>query len=200
MGVRGAGRCRTPQRMSAGAGVSRGRRVLQQGLAGRRRQGRPARRQRRVVPDCAGLCEARRSRQVGRLLRGAARRAADAPAAAGWQAGVREGEDKAKVEDKAEVKAEQPVGLEAQHVIAWALRHPTAVDLGPCDKLGEIAPRALALMPEKSDEGARGAGGHGRSDGSERRSGGRRHRAADHFRAPIGRPTGPGSCSCTRSR
>ena len=39
-------------------------------------------------------------------------------------------------------------------MIAWALRHPTPVDLGPCDKLGEIAPRALALMPEKGDEGA----------------------------------------------
>ena len=64
------------------------------------------------------------------------------------------GFEKVKAEDKVKVEAEQPIGLEAQHVIAWALRHPTPVDLGPCDKLGEIAPRALALMPEKSDEGA----------------------------------------------
>ena len=63
------------------------------------------------------------------------------------------GFEKDKAEDKAKVKVEQSVGLEAQHVIAWALRHPTAVDLGPCDKLGEIAPRALALMPEKGDAG-----------------------------------------------
>ncbi len=62
------------------------------------------------------------------------------------------GFEKDKAEDKA--KVEQSVGLEAQHVIAWALRHPTAVDLGPCDKLGEIAPRALALMPDKADQGA----------------------------------------------
>ncbi len=55
---------------------------------------------------------------------------------------------------EADVKAERPIGLEAQHVTAWALRHPTPVSLGPCDKLGEIAPRALALMPEKGDEGA----------------------------------------------
>ena len=66
--------------------------------------------------------------------------------------GFEKAEEKAQA--KVEVKAEQPIGLEAQHVIAWALRHPTSVDLGPCDKLGEIAPRALALMPEKGDEGA----------------------------------------------
>ena len=35
--------------------------------------------------------------------------------------------------------AVQP-GLEAQHALAWALRHPLAVDLGPCDKLGELVP------------------------------------------------------------
>jgi len=68
------------------------------------------------------------------------------------------GFEKVKAEDKAkakvEAKVEQSVGLEAQHVIAWALRHPTPVDLGPCDQLGEIAPRALALIPEKGDEGA----------------------------------------------
>jgi hypothetical protein len=45
-------------------------------------------------------------------------------------------------------------GLKAQHVIAWALRHTAPVSLGPCDTLGEIAPRALALMPEKGDAGA----------------------------------------------
>jgi hypothetical protein len=59
----------------------------------------------------------------------------------------------AETEVKAEVKVAVP-GLEAQHVIAWALRHPTPVSLGPCDALGELAPRALALMPEKGDEGS----------------------------------------------
>ena len=54
-----------------------------------------------------------------------------------------------QAEDK--VKAETRIGLEAQHVIAWALRHPTPVSLGPCDKLAEIAPQALALMPERGD-------------------------------------------------
>jgi hypothetical protein len=59
-----------------------------------------------------------------------------------------------QAEDKVKVKDEARVGLAAQHVIAWALRHPTPVNLGPCDKLAEVAPRALALMPEKGDEGA----------------------------------------------
>lgn len=61
---------------------------------------------------------------------------------------------KGQAEGKVEIKAETPVGLEAQHVIAWALRHPAPVSLGPCDRLGELAPRALALMPEKGDAGA----------------------------------------------
>jgi penicillin-binding protein 1C len=56
-----------------------------------------------------------------------------------------------RTEDKAEVKVEAGVGLEAQHVIAWALRHPTPVSLGPCDGLEAVVPRALALMPERSD-------------------------------------------------
>jgi hypothetical protein len=55
---------------------------------------------------------------------------------------------------KAEARAAAKVGLEAQHVVAWALRHPTPVSLGPCAALADLAPRALALMPEKGDEGA----------------------------------------------
>ncbi len=47
----------------------------------------------------------------------------------------------------------QPLSLEAQHAIAWAVRHPTPVSLGPCDRLGEVAAAALKLMPERTDEG-----------------------------------------------
>lgn len=65
--------------------------------------------------------------------------------------GLPQAEEKDKVKVKDEVKAEARVGLEAQHVIAWALRHPTPVNLGPCDKLETVVPRALALMPERSD-------------------------------------------------
>ncbi len=52
--------------------------------------------------------------------------------------------------------ADQPaprLGLEAQHAIAWALRHPTPVSLGPCERLAEVATTALRLMPERGDEG-----------------------------------------------
>lgn len=42
--------------------------------------------------------------------------------------------------------ADQPAMTQAQlPAIAWSLRHPTAVNLGPCDGLGELASRALAL-------------------------------------------------------
>lgn len=34
---------------------------------------------------------------------------------------------------------------EQQHAVAWSLRHPTAVNLGPCDALGALAQQALAL-------------------------------------------------------
>jgi len=61
--------------------------------------------------------------------------------------GLPEAKDKAE----AEVKVETGVGLEAQHVIVWALRHPTPISLGPCDKMAEVVPRALALLPERSD-------------------------------------------------
>lgn len=50
-------------------------------------------------------------------------------------------------------EAGRPLGLEAQHALAWALRHPTAVSLGPCAGLSEAAPRALALLPERGDAG-----------------------------------------------
>ncbi len=40
---------------------------------------------------------------------------------------------------------------DALQAIGWSLRHPTPVDLGPCDALAEIAPRALALDPQPGD-------------------------------------------------
>ena len=36
--------------------------------------------------------------------------------------------------------APAPSSSDALQVIGWSLRHPTSVDLGPCDALGEIAP------------------------------------------------------------
>ncbi len=36
--------------------------------------------------------------------------------------------------------------------VAWSLRHPTAVDLGPCDALADLIPRALASDPKPGDE------------------------------------------------
>ena len=35
--------------------------------------------------------------------------------------------------------------------IGWSLRHPTPVDLGPCDTLAQIATAALALDPQPGD-------------------------------------------------
>ena len=40
---------------------------------------------------------------------------------------------------------------DALHVIGWSLRHPTPVDLGPCDALAQVAPAALALDPQPGD-------------------------------------------------
>ena len=53
----------------------------------------------------------------------------------------------------AAVTGTQPVNLspDALHVIGWSLRHPTAVDLGPCDALAQVAPAALALDPQPGD-------------------------------------------------
>ena len=47
----------------------------------------------------------------------------------------------------------QPDGLapDALHAIGWSLRHPTPVDLGPCDALAQVAPAALALDPQPGD-------------------------------------------------
>ena len=47
----------------------------------------------------------------------------------------------------------QPAGLstDALHAIGWSLRHPTPVDLGPCDALAQVAPAALALDPQPGD-------------------------------------------------
>jgi len=45
-----------------------------------------------------------------------------------------------------------PSSADALHAIGWSLRHPTAVDLGPCDALPEIVPKALALDPQPGDE------------------------------------------------
>jgi penicillin-binding protein 1C len=46
-----------------------------------------------------------------------------------------------------------PVNLstDALHAIGWSLRHPTPVDLGPCDALAQVAPAALALDPQPGD-------------------------------------------------
>ena len=51
------------------------------------------------------------------------------------------------------VTGTQPDGLspDALQVFGWSLRHPTPVDLGPCDALAEIAPRALALDAQPGD-------------------------------------------------
>lgn len=40
---------------------------------------------------------------------------------------------------------------EALQAIAWSLRHPTAVDLGQCDALPEVAAQALAADPQPGD-------------------------------------------------
>ena len=40
---------------------------------------------------------------------------------------------------------------DALHAIGWSLRHPTPVDLGPCDALAQVAPTALALDPQPGD-------------------------------------------------
>lgn len=37
---------------------------------------------------------------------------------------------------------------ERLHAVAWSLRHPTPVDLGPCDSLGVTVAQAAALAPE----------------------------------------------------
>lgn len=53
---------------------------------------------------------------------------------------------------------EEPVGFDPKteeerlRAIAWSLRRPTAVDLGPCDALADLVPRALALDPQPGDE------------------------------------------------
>lgn len=44
------------------------------------------------------------------------------------------------------------MGEEQLRAVAWSLRHPTAVDLGPCAALAELAPRALASDPQPGDE------------------------------------------------
>jgi 1A family penicillin-binding protein len=43
------------------------------------------------------------------------------------------------------------ISREQLHAIAWSLRRPTAVNLGPCDRLGDLAARALA-MDRPADE------------------------------------------------
>lgn len=48
--------------------------------------------------------------------------------------------------DDAKVQAEQLAA------VAWSLRHPTAVDLGPCDGLADLVARALASDPQPGDE------------------------------------------------
>ncbi|MEA3334408.1 MAG: transglycosylase domain-containing protein [Chloroflexota bacterium] len=48
-------------------------------------------------------------------------------------------------------EVDEDLARERLHATAWSLRNPTAVDLGPCDALGEVAPRALALMLAKGE-------------------------------------------------
>jgi penicillin-binding protein 1C len=43
------------------------------------------------------------------------------------------------------------VRLEQNHAIAWTLRHPAQVNLGPCDQLANLVPAALALDPAEND-------------------------------------------------
>ena len=51
------------------------------------------------------------------------------------------------------VTGTQSAGLSSDtlHAIGWSLRHPTPVDLGPCDALAQVAPAALALDPQPGD-------------------------------------------------
>ena len=42
----------------------------------------------------------------------------------------------------------QPLTQERLRATAWALRYPTALNLGRCDELQDVAPRALALTPQ----------------------------------------------------
>ncbi|OQA43319.1 MAG: Penicillin-binding protein 2D [Chloroflexi bacterium ADurb.Bin325] len=41
---------------------------------------------------------------------------------------------------------------EQLRVIGWSLRRPAVVDLGPCDRLPEMVPAALAMDPQEADE------------------------------------------------
>ena len=100
-----------------------GRRVLQPRLAGRHRRGRPVGRQRGLGAHRAGLRGARPRRPVGRLLPGGAGPAAAAAAAARWIGSSSAGPGACTA---------QPPSQE-QHAMAWALRNPTAINLGPCD-------------------------------------------------------------------
>jgi len=43
--------------------------------------------------------------------------------------------------------------LNTLHALAWSLRHPSPVSLGPCDTLPERVPQALALDPQREDAG-----------------------------------------------
>ena len=43
--------------------------------------------------------------------------------------------------------------LEEWQALAWSLRHPTSVNLGPCANLTERVPRALAANPKAEDSG-----------------------------------------------
>jgi penicillin-binding protein 1C len=43
--------------------------------------------------------------------------------------------------------------LDELHALAWSLRHPAPVNLGPCDTLPQRVARAFALDPQKEDAG-----------------------------------------------
>ncbi len=55
-------------------------------------------------------------------------------------------------EDEGSGAPDPKIEEERLRAIAWSLRHPTPVDLGPCDALADLVPRALAIDPQPGDE------------------------------------------------
>ncbi len=54
--------------------------------------------------------------------------------------------------DAGAVTADPKIEEERLRAIAWSLRYSTPVDLGPCDALADLVPRALAADPRPGDE------------------------------------------------
>lgn len=58
-------------------------------------------------------------------------------------------------DDEGAAAAAEPdpkIAEERLRAVAWSLRHPTPVDLGPCDALADLVPRALAADPQPGDQ------------------------------------------------